>query len=176
MARWTAAEISAWADETFGSGGSLARVAGRANEEMAELLRKVTAGRPHAEVIDECADVEIVLCRLVARAHGDLDVEKPRAAERMSDLERLQIGSADDETTAASANVEMALAFEASVNGEHRSVVHYAARCCVILERLVRMYGGDPAAARDAKMAINRDRVWRQDGTGHGYHVRSGGD
>lgn len=92
--------IALWAGQTFGEAGSNARVAARSNEEMAELLRKLTVDDAHSEAPEEIADVVIVLFRL---------------AERM---------------------------------------------------------GVDLLAEIDAKMKINRARVWRTDGSGHGYHVR----
>ncbi|CAM8655679.1 hypothetical protein [Sphingobium cupriresistens] len=92
--------IGEWASATFGDAGSDARVAARANEEMSELLRAATSGRPAEHLVVEAADVVIILARLAYRNGFDLweEVEK--------------------------------------------------------------------------KMAINRARVWKQDGTGHGYHVR----
>lgn len=59
--------IADWANRTFGPAVSLARVAARANEEMAELLRVVTAAQPdEIKAIDEAADVVIILFRLAA--------------------------------------------------------------------------------------------------------------
>lgn len=96
----TSASIAGWADQTFGDAGSDARVVARANEEMAELLRAVTSGKPGAAIVEEAADVVIILCRLAARNDSDL------------------------------------------------------------------------WEAVELKMAVNRKREWKTDGTGHGYHVR----
>jgi NTP pyrophosphatase (non-canonical NTP hydrolase) len=91
--------ISEWAEETFGPSGSDVRVAARANEEMAELLRACCMDDVSAEKKrEEIADVVIVLCRLMTRLGGDLNKEI------------------------------------------------------------------------DRKMAVNRQRIWRRDGSGHGYH------
>ena len=98
----TTETIATWACETFGESGSDARVAARANEEMAELLRKCTAGVTGDAVLDEIADVVIVLARLANRNGGNI----------WKSVER--------------------------------------------------------------KMSVNRKRVWKMDGTGHGYHVRDG--
>lgn len=92
--------ISEWAEETFGPAGSNARVAARANEEMAELLRKLTANDTESSAGEEIADVVIVLYRLATRMGVDL------------------------------------------------------------------------SEAINVKMAINRNRKWNLDNTGHGYHVR----
>ncbi len=91
--------IAKWADETFGRVTTDARIAARINEEMAELLRAVTADMGPEKIAEECADVVIVLYRLITRQGGDLFEEI------------------------------------------------------------------------DKKMATNRARVWKKDGTGHGYHV-----
>jgi NTP pyrophosphatase (non-canonical NTP hydrolase) len=90
--------ISEWAEETFGPAGSTARVAARANEEMAELLRHLTTDERHPKAAEEVADIYIVLCRVASRLGIDIQDEV------------------------------------------------------------------------DRKMAINRAREWRLDGTGHGYH------
>lgn len=94
--------IASWADATFGPAPSRARIAARANEEMAELLRHATADEDCAAMVEEAADVVIILFRL--------------------------------------------------------------AREC----------GADLMGAVDAKMEKNRSRMWKLDGTGHGYHVRGG--
>jgi NTP pyrophosphatase (non-canonical NTP hydrolase) len=70
--------IAAWADETFGAAGSNARVAARANEEMAELLRALTADDNHPKAAEEIADIVIVLYRLAFRMGVDLHAEIDR--------------------------------------------------------------------------------------------------
>lgn len=92
--------ISVWANETFGPSGSNIRVAARANEEMAELLRALSVDDHHPKAAEEMADVVIVLYRLAWRLGVDLHFEI------------------------------------------------------------------------DRKMTLNRKREWKQDGSGHGYHVR----
>lgn len=96
--RETQRSISQWAEDTFGVAGSDARVAARANEEMAELIRATTTDTPPARIAEEIADVVIVLYRLADRLGVDL----------------------------------------------HDEI--------------------------DRKMAVNRQREWRRDGSGHGYH------
>lgn len=69
--------VSRWADETFGVAGSNARVAARANEEMAELLRALTADDRHPKAAEELADIVIVLYRVAERLgvclHTEID-------------------------------------------------------------------------------------------------------
>ena len=97
----TQESITRWAEEEFGPTGSNAQVAARANEEMAELLRCLTAyDSDVVKAAGEMADIVIVLYRLAQRMYVDL---------------------------------------------------HYEI---------------------DAKMKINRERHWKRDGSGHGYHVR----
>jgi NTP pyrophosphatase (non-canonical NTP hydrolase) len=74
----TQESVSKWANETFGPAGSNARVAARANEEMAELLRALTADDSSPKAIAEVADVVIVLYRLATRLGGDLHAEVDR--------------------------------------------------------------------------------------------------
>lgn len=99
----TQASISAWADAAFGPAENNLRVAIRANEEMAELLRALSVHDENPKAVEEIADVFIVLARLGEQFGVDI-------------------------------------------------------RCVV-----------------DDKMAINRTRQWKKDGTGHGYHVRPKG-
>ncbi len=68
----TGQSISEWAFDTFGESGTDLRVAARANEEMAELLRALTAGASRSNIVDECADVAIILVRLAWRNGHDL--------------------------------------------------------------------------------------------------------
>ncbi len=81
----TQESISAWAEEAFGRAGSNARLAGRANEGMAELIRAATSDRPARELIEEAADVVIVLYRMAARNGFDLDaaIDAKMALNRM---------------------------------------------------------------------------------------------
>lgn len=76
--------VSRWADETFGSGGSNASVAARANIEMAELIMALTNDDNDPKAIAEVADIVIVLYRLVARANTDLaaEIDKKMAVNR----------------------------------------------------------------------------------------------
>lgn len=66
-------EIAAWADEAFGPAPDMARIAARANEEMAELLRTVTTTADGRDIAYEAADVVIVLYRLCDVLGADLD-------------------------------------------------------------------------------------------------------
>jgi NTP pyrophosphatase (non-canonical NTP hydrolase) len=75
--RETQRSVAAWAAETFGPASSNARVAARANEEMAELLRVLTVDDEHPKAAEEIADVVIVLYRLAEcfgiDLHGEID-------------------------------------------------------------------------------------------------------
>jgi NTP pyrophosphatase (non-canonical NTP hydrolase) len=74
-------EISSWAENTFGEASSNARVAARANEEMAELLRALTSDDNHPKAAEEVADIVIVLCRLAQRMGFDIESEIDRKME-----------------------------------------------------------------------------------------------
>lgn len=154
--------ICAWANETFGPVTTTARVVARANEEMAELLRCLTTGAD-AKAPEECADVAIVLCRAAKRLGIILTLDSPPAAGR---------GALPQ---AAHANISLGYALvnlasddqHPMVLYEIRDVVGHLSCCCTAL-------GTSLADAIDAKMKINRARVWKKDGTGHGYHVPQG--
>ncbi len=76
--------ISKWAEDTFGPVSSNARVAARANEEMAELLRALTYGDNSDKAASEIADVFIVLYRLADRLGVDIhdEIDKKMAINR----------------------------------------------------------------------------------------------
>lgn len=78
MSMETQQTISAWANDTFGPASTNARVAARANEEMAELLRALTADDNHPKALEEAADVVIILYRLFERMGGSLSAEIDR--------------------------------------------------------------------------------------------------
>lgn len=70
--------VADWAQATFGAAGSNMRVASRANEEMAELLRALASDDAHPKAAEEVADVVIVLLRLADRLDVDLMAEIDR--------------------------------------------------------------------------------------------------
>lgn len=75
----TQASIANWSRQTFGEALTLATIAARANQEMAELIRKTTApNTDHAAIAEECADVLIVLYRLVEACGFDMHEEVNR--------------------------------------------------------------------------------------------------
>lgn len=166
MPNETQETVSLWAEETFGPAGSNLRVAARANEEMAELLRCLSADAGHAKAAEEAADVVIVLCRVATRlGHtGFLG----------ADLANVPCGCRPT-FYAAQANSKMARAFtllEADPN--HIDAMPLLRECRDLLAGLCVKLVTDLAEEVDRKMATNRARVWRKDGTGHGYHVREG--
>lgn len=74
----TQRSVSRWAVETFGETNTNLRVAIRANEEMAELLRCLSVDDHSQKAGEEMADVVIVLFRLAERLGVDLFAEVDR--------------------------------------------------------------------------------------------------
>lgn len=74
-------EVTVWAEKTFGPPSSNARIAARANEEMAELLRDLTVDDKNPKAGEEIADIVIVLYRLATRLGCDLMQEIDRKME-----------------------------------------------------------------------------------------------
>lgn len=76
--------VSQWAEETFGPTSSNARIAARANEEMAELLRALTANDHHPKAPEEVADVVICLYRLATKLgfHLAAEIDRKMAVNR----------------------------------------------------------------------------------------------
>jgi NTP pyrophosphatase (non-canonical NTP hydrolase) len=83
--RETQQSVSEWADRTFGPVTTNARIAARANEEMAELLRALTADDRHPKAGEEVADIVIVLYRLARELDVDLmaEIDRKMAKNRL---------------------------------------------------------------------------------------------
>jgi NTP pyrophosphatase (non-canonical NTP hydrolase) len=71
----TQVTVSDWADRAFGPATSNIRIAARANEEMAELLRALSIDDRSSKAPEEIADVVIILYRLARNLGADLHTE-----------------------------------------------------------------------------------------------------
>jgi hypothetical protein len=164
----TQESISQWAQETFGEAGSNARVAARANEEMAELVVDAAEwDTPDKPMVKECADVAIVLCRLACRMGFELRLEILR--HEYSVLINYNISN---NVLVARANLAMSKLLRALTANENSSSAEaHANECMVMLLQLAYFTGYDLMTAIDEKMAVNRSRTWTLDNTGHGYHI-----
>src|SRR5216684_4438800 len=75
---------------------------------------------------------------------------------------------------AARVNEEVAELLKALTTDDHHPKAgHEIADVMICLLRLASSLGVDVQGVVEEKMAINRARSWRVDGTGHGYHVKS---
>lgn len=74
--RETSASIAAWADQTFGAPESNMSIFRRAAKEFHELLEKLEIDDNHPHAAAECADVCIVLDRMVHRLGKDMVQER----------------------------------------------------------------------------------------------------
>jgi NTP pyrophosphatase (non-canonical NTP hydrolase) len=86
--------VCAFADEKFGPATSNIRVAARANEEMAELLRALSADDNHPKAAEEIADVVIILYRLARNLGTDLqdEIDRKMAINRKRTWKRDETG------------------------------------------------------------------------------------
>lgn len=148
--------ISDWAEETFGAGGSDFRRLVRVNEEMAELLRSVARDEIHV-IPGELADVAIVLCRVAERSGVDLNHE----ANLLTNYQESHL-----EECVIHANFLLALLM--SQRGSPRHIVDVF----IALRNAANVLGLDLWKEVEKKMAINRERKWQRDGSGHGYHIK----
>lgn len=71
----------------------------------------------------------------------------------------------------ARAGLELAELDEALAAGDHAEALREAADVVILLHRIAAELGGDLSAAVDAKMAVNRGRLWAPAGDGTGSHV-----
>ena len=63
----TQATITQWARETFGEPSDLIQIWKRINDEMNELYEALVTNQPPKKIVQECADVKIVLCQIPER-------------------------------------------------------------------------------------------------------------
>lgn len=165
IAKETQDTIRAWADAAFGESANLARVIARANEELAEGLRAITSDQPADVVALEVADTAIVLMRAADMAHMHYT--------RVDDAKITGVG---DKRYCIHLFAEVGRDLLVAIEyAEHPSefVLRGALRAAFVgLGDLSRRLGYGLWDRIDHKMAVNRARVWKRDGTGHGYHVR----
>jgi NTP pyrophosphatase (non-canonical NTP hydrolase) len=69
---------------------------------------------------------------------------------------------------AAQELAELALAL---AKGDRAETLAEAADVTILLHRIAALSGGDLAQAVDAKMVVNRARVWLRSGDGTGRHI-----
>lgn len=75
----------------------------------------------------------------------------------------------------ARANEEMAeMLKEVSIDDAHPKLAEEMADVVIVLYRVATRLGVDLHEEIDKKMAINRARMWKLDGSGCGYHVKKG--
>lgn len=156
--------ISQWAEKTFGPASSHARVAARANEEMAELLRALTADDNHPKAAEECADVVIVLYRLATRLREKIEIENSP----------LPVPAKSNFHLAAHANKHLSslLTYLAEDDNPPSRAGFRLDDISAILNVIANRLGTNLADEIEKKMAVNYSRTWDLSGDGHGYHVR----
>lgn len=162
--RETQASIVEWADDTFGPSKSVFRLVGRANTEMAELVRAATSGDDPLKIAEEAADVAIVLCRAADMLGRAAIFEGPSTNP-------LRI-------TMAAVHANRAMADLLAEMERDRPWTEHAGtlidRVFLFLRRVCEAAGTTLAEQVDRKQTINRARRWVLAGDGTGSHV--GGD
>lgn len=84
--------------------------------------------------------------------------------------------SGSNARAAARANREMSELLEhVTADDQHPEAAEEIADVVIVLYRVATCLGVDLHELIDRKMATNRARKWRLDGTGHGYHVKEDG-
>ncbi len=154
--------ISQWACDTFGEPSSDLRIIVRANEEMAELLKALSADDDHPKAPEECADVAIVLARFAERCGFALF--QPWSYS-VTDRE-------NNCNVALGINREMAhLMSQLTTFRSHVNLLR-CGRIISGLRAICRRLGTTLSAEVRKKMKINRARKWNLTGDGHGYHIK----
>lgn len=161
--------ISEWAVKTFGPAGTVSSVTVRAMKELVELMGELAnpGDVDHHRVCDECADVVIVLTRAAKRLGYDIFTEM-EAERRFINHEQSSIMHVIVAMDRMNALLRQCTRERRIAPGDERWLLGSIA---AELEEVCTRHGGSLRTCIDAKMAINRGRVWRLDGRGHGQHV-----
>lgn len=169
----TQKSCSDWASESFGQPGTLLSVVTRANEELAELIFELEKDRRSTKARAECADVTIILYRLAERCSLEMKTDVTLGAA----IAGWTLHQTDDDaplSAALFAARHMLLLMENMlgpnpdwhfVADRLNSIGSMMAFCAFLL-------GTTLPIEVDRKMEINRRRVWRLTGNGHGYHIK----
>jgi hypothetical protein len=157
--------ICEWADATFGPANDIRRALSRANEEAAELITHLVMPELNpAKIAEECADIAIVLCR-PARACGDENI--------MSDVTSLDFdGSGSPYTDAIKIGDILLYCLRLAETEFSHSLGRLIGNVLIKLSHICAVFGFKLSKEIDKKMARNRAREWRLDGSGHGYHTK----
>lgn len=158
-------EISEWADATFGRSSSPLRIAVRANEELAELLRAIVCEEAPAKIAEEAADTAIILYRLAAVLEFEEESFTIGGPYPLSF--RLALEGALAADVALQQIMVCLVDGRASKQESIRTFVWQALWCLHVTAARVSIEL-PPAIA--AKLEVNKARDWGLDGTGHGYH------
>lgn len=158
----TQSTIAAWADAAFGPAKSLASIAARANREMAELLQKVVDLAPDEAIVEEAADVLIVLARYAAASGQEM---------HRYVAPRLSCSSDRFPLACSAARALLDLVRDSKGHNLPASRIVTAVAIARTIADLIQVCGGNAQVAIDAKMEVNRLRRWKLDGVGHGQHV-----
>lgn len=165
--RETQATIMAWKRETFGPSSPM-RTLARAAEEAAELFRAITSDAPPEKIVEEAADVALILADIgeLLRLTDWLFLPSApmlRRPTKLAGYVLTHLGTlvreVDDYTDG-----------DGSQPNAHTTACGLLRAVIGGLEELCGCYSHSLRDAVDSKMAVNRTRKWTPDGTGHAYH------
>lgn len=159
-------EIAAWADETFGRSSTPLRIAVRANEELAELLRSLACEGAPEKITEEAADTAIIIYRLA----DVLNLEE-EAIRLYGTPVPVSFNLAMEGALCANKALH-----DIMVDMPHRQFRANTMRTNIwqvlwCLHVVAARVGLDLRTVIEAKMEVNRAREWKLDGTGHGCHL-----
>ncbi len=162
MTHETSESIYQWQRATFGEYNSHFRQASRALTEMAELMDAVSSGNSREKIIEECADIAIVMYGYIEAAQ--VSINKPQLAQ-------LQYKNPVESAALASCELSRILlklsdGYNTSETTTETWWLYYS------LQEICESLQGNLQDAVDAKMQINRARQWVYDGTSHSGHVK----
>lgn len=160
----TPGSISQWANQNFGLASSNFRIVVRANEEMSELLKAVSTGQPTKKILEEVADVAIVMYRYTENIHMKIDYAEIQL-----------VHPSVTEYLIAQANTRLAAIIRMVSLWEEDSYTKYTINELYwILRQICVSLRSSLQYEVDSKMAINRQRKWILDGTGQAQHIVEG--
>lgn len=161
----TQASICEWADATFGEAPDIRRIFSRANEEAAELVTHTVMPEIDTEKIaTECADIAIILCRAARACNTDIY----ECINFDMDVNGYVYGAA----VTVVYQMGITLMYAGRNDIDYDVMRNLIGKTIFRLAEICAALGYKLSERIETKMARNRAREWRLDGSGHGYHTK----
>ena len=161
----TPMSIYLWGEETFGVRSS-AQIAARTSLEVVELVMAVLNEHAHEKQVEELADVAVMSWQL-AVAHS-VDARPVPSVSFVNAYDDTPLAYTLALSRSFSTYVERLVCQR--VTGKGSEPAEWLKKTLMVLEAIAQLLNVDLPSIVDAKMEINRARVWAKLDNGHFQH------